>query len=83
MQEKEIGGYFEFERFHGSEYHENLLRFDSVRSCFMFVIQLREYKKIYIPYYLCDCIIELLNAYHIEYDLYRINNDFSPVIEKN
>jgi len=77
---KELGGYFEFEQFHGSEYHENLLRFDSVRSSFIYTIQQRQYKKIYIPYYLCECVKELLLAYNIDYENYWLDKSFSPLI---
>jgi hypothetical protein len=79
---REIGGYLEFERFYGHEYHEALFQFDSVRSCLIFIIQQRKYKKIYIPFYLCGCIKELLNDYRIEYDLYNINSDFFPLFNK-
>jgi hypothetical protein len=79
---REIGGYLEFERFYGHEYYEDLFRFDSVRSCLIFVIQQKKYKKIYIPYYLCGCIKEILYDYRIEYDLYNINSDFSPLFDK-
>jgi hypothetical protein len=79
---KEIGGYLEFERFYGSEYYEDLLRFDSVRTCLLFIIKQRNFKKIYIPYYLCGCIKEVLHHHNIDYEFYNINEDFIPIFDK-
>jgi len=79
---KEIGGYLEFERFYGKEYHDGLFRFDSVRSALMFVVERRGYRKLYLPLYLCGCIMELLAAYSIKYDFYAIDEQFHPVFDK-
>jgi hypothetical protein len=77
-----MGGYFEFERFYGTEYHNDLLRFDSVRSSFIFLVKQRQYRKIYLPYYLCGCIEELLCNYHILYEFYHIDREFKPIFDK-
>jgi hypothetical protein len=79
---KEIGGYLEFERFYGSEYYEGLLRFDSVRSAFIYAVKQRRYRKLYIPYYLCGCIKEILMGYNIDYESYHINEQFQPILNK-
>jgi hypothetical protein len=79
---KEIGGYFEFERFHGDEYYNDLLRFDSVRSCLLFVIGQRKYKKIYLPFYLCSSIKDILYKYHVLYDFYFIDREWRPIFNK-
>jgi hypothetical protein len=78
---KEMGGYFEFERFYGNEYY-NSLRFDSVRSCLIFVIEQRKYKKIYLPYYLCACIRDVLYSCQVEYEYYAIDREFNPMLDK-
>jgi hypothetical protein len=79
---KEIGGYFEFERFYGDEYYNDLLRFDSVRSCLLFIIRKRKYKKIYLPFYLCSSIKDILYSYHILYDFYFIDWEWKPIFDK-
>jgi hypothetical protein len=79
---KEMGGYFEFERFYGAEYYNDLLRFDSVRSCFMFIVEQRKYKKIYLPFYLCACIKDVLRSYQITYEFYAIDREFKPILGK-
>ena len=48
-----IGGYFELELRKGKHYHENALRLNSARNAFEYILRVRNYKKIYIPYYTC------------------------------
>lgn len=76
---KEYGGYLEWEYYFGKEYHDGY-RVDSVRSALAYTIKLRNYQKIYIPYYLCSCIKELLEALNVEYKYYYINKYFLPDI---
>ena len=76
---KEYGGYLEWEYYGGKEYH-TAYRVDSVRSALAYTINQRGYSKIYIPFYLCQCIKELISKMGIEYKYYSINNRFLPVI---
>ena len=36
---KEIGGYIEFEYFHGKEYHENAIKLNCGRNCLAYLIE--------------------------------------------
>jgi hypothetical protein len=58
------------------------LRFDSVRSCLIFVVKQRKYKKIYLPFYLCASIKYILRSYHIAYEFYAIDNEFKPILDR-
>lgn len=76
---KEYGGYLEWERYSGEEYH-NGYRIDSVRSALIFVIRKRKYTHIWIPYYLCDCFQELFKILNISFSYYNIDSKFRPIL---
>lgn len=71
---KEIGGYFEFEHFFGKEYHRKALRLNTARSCLWYIINSKNYKKIFIPYFLCDSIKNFLHYIKFNYEFYKINS---------
>ena len=53
---KEIGGYFELERFEGAEYHEGALALNCARACLSYLIEARGIKRIWIPWFLCESV---------------------------
>lgn len=77
--EKAIGGYFSLELRKGEHYHLNALRLNSARNCFEYVLRIRGYRKVFIPYYNCEVMLEPLTKLGIEYEFYTINTDFEPV----
>lgn len=76
-----IGGYFGLELRQGEHYHKNALRLNTARNCFEYVLRVRNYKKVYIPYYTCEVILEPLERLNIEYEFYHINELLEPKSE--
>lgn len=74
-----IGGYFELELRNGKQYHSNAMRLNSARSCLEYVLRVRQYKKVYIPYYTCHIICQPFDLLNISYDFYHINEKLEPV----
>ncbi|MFW5983430.1 MAG: hypothetical protein ACOCQ4_02930, partial [bacterium] len=56
-----IGGYFELELNKGEEFHKNALKLNTGRNAFEYVILEKQYKKVWLPYYMCDVMLEPLN----------------------
>jgi hypothetical protein len=80
---KSIGGYFEWELPHHQEpYHNDLIKLNSGRSALEYIIRFRGYKKVYLPYYICDAILQPLNRLKLDYEFYSINADLEPPIIK-
>lgn len=77
---KPIGGYFSLETNAGQEYHCNALRFNAGRYALEFILITRKYRKIYLPYYICDSVMEPIRQLGIEYDFYHINNQLEPAV---
>lgn len=79
---KEIGGYFELEHFAGKEFYPNLLKVNTARNALVYALKARHIKKLYIPYFLCDCIYEVCEREGYEYAFYAIDENFLPKFEK-
>lgn len=78
----EIGGYFGLEHFGGQEYYEDLIRLNTGRNALLYVLKARNIRKLYIPYYLCDCISLLCDRYGYSYEYYHIGPDFLPQLDR-
>lgn len=72
---KAIGGYFSLELPLREEYHKDALRLNTGRNCLEYILRTRGYKKVYIPYYTCEVILEPFKKLDIPYEFYYINND--------
>lgn len=79
---KEIGGYFELEKLISNEYHKNLIALNSGRNALIYILKSRKIKKIYIPYYLCESVYEILKKCNYKYEFYKIKEDFLPDFNK-
>ena len=68
-----IGGYFELELPQKAEYHKGALALNTGRNCLEYVLRARGYKKVYLPYYSCEVLLEPFNKQGVEYGFYHIN----------
>lgn len=74
-----IGGYFELELRRGEHHHKDALRLNTARNCFEYVLLARKYKKVYIPYYTCEVMLQPLLRHHIAYEFYHIGKNLEPL----
>lgn len=80
---KEIGGYFEIELARGNnEYHSGAIKLNSGRYCLQYILRAKKFKKIYIPSYICDSILQPIKNENISYEFYSINEYFEPIFDK-
>jgi len=79
---KAIGGFFELELNNGREYYPHLIKLNTARNCLEYILRVRNYKKIYIPYYTCDVILEPIKKLNINYEFYYINEMLEPEIKE-
>ena len=73
-----IGGYFELENRFESEYYPNLIRLNTGRNCLEYILRARAYKKVYLPEYSCDAIMEPILKLGLEYEKYAITKQLEP-----
>lgn len=82
VREDAIGGYFQLELRKGEHYHKDALKLNTARNSFEYILLARKYRKVYIPYYTCEVMLQPLEKNHIEHEFYSINIDFEPVETK-
>ena len=71
-----IGGYFSLELPLREEYHKNAIRLNTGRNCLEYILRVRGYNKVYIPYYTCDVVLEPFKKLGIQYEYYHIDIHF-------
>lgn len=77
-----IGGYFGLELRRGSHYHSDAIKLNTARNCFEYILRAKKYKKVYIPFYTCEVMLEPIHKLNIKYEFYCINNELDPVFNK-
>ncbi|MBQ9205347.1 MAG: hypothetical protein IJ158_01380 [Treponema sp.] len=78
--QKEIGGYIEFERYDGKQYHEDALKLNCARNCLAYLIAVYRIQKIYLPYFLCDSVWKVCKKYGVQVSFYHIDENFRPIL---
>jgi hypothetical protein len=73
---KAVGGYFELELSKTPEYHPKAIKLNSGRSAFQYVLEAKQYKKVYLPYYTCDVLLEPVQRLGLSFEYYSINRNF-------
>ena len=68
-----IGGYFSLELPFREEYHKDALRLNTGRNCLEYILRARSYKKVYVPYYTCEVVMEPITKLGISYEFYHVD----------
>lgn len=79
---KEIGGYYGLEQLVSNEYYSDLCTLNTGRNALLYLIRARGIEKVYIPYYLCDSISDMLLQNHCQFEYYHIGANFFPMFTK-
>ena len=78
---KAIGGYFELELNKNEEYHQEAIRLNAGRNAFEYLLIANSYTKVYLPFFICDVLLEPLKKHQIGYEFYHINKQFEPLFD--
>ena len=76
-----IGGYFSLELNDGRERHTRAIRLNAGRYALEYILKARGYKRVYLPYYICDSVLQPFKRLGVEYEFYRINEKLEPATE--
>lgn len=80
--QKEIGGYFELEEMSGEEYYPELYKVNLGRTALLWLLEGRKYKKIILPYFLCESVVEICQNNHIETEFYHLDENLDILYPK-
>ncbi|WP_223833655.1 hypothetical protein [Pedobacter riviphilus] len=78
---KTIGGYIPLELSKGEGYYPDLIALNTGRNALEYVLRIRKYSTIYLPYYTCEVLLEPLKKLNVQYHFYHIDEDLDPVID--
>ncbi|MBE5906828.1 MAG: hypothetical protein E7277_08615 [Lachnospiraceae bacterium] len=73
-----FGGFLQLERLSGKEYHDGLYAFNLGRTAFALYVKENGYKRIYLPYYLCDSLEEAIVKANITIERYSLLRNLHP-----
>jgi len=76
---KSIGGYFGLHTSASNPYYSDLLALNSGRNALEYILLSRNYKKIYLPFFTCDVLLEPFKKHAVEYEFYKIDFNLEPV----
>ena len=79
---KEYGGYIELETFKGNMLHENVVALNCGRAALEYICEAKQIRKLYLPYFLCSSISNLCEKIKVQYEYYKIDNNFKPIFDK-
>jgi len=77
---KEIGGYIELDTYRLPMLHDGAVALNCGRNCLAYLIESRNIKKMLLPYFICDSVINLCRKYHVEMHFYHLDERFRPLI---
>jgi len=83
VNKKAIGGYFELELPYNKEFHTEVIRLNSGRNAFEYILRAKEIKKVHLPFYTCDVMLEPLEKLGLSYEFYAIDKAFYPLFNFN
>lgn len=78
-----IGGYFSLELNSIYEKYSNAVKLNAGRYALEYILRARKYKKVYIPYYICDSVMQPINELGVSYQFYHIDSKFEIAEELN
>ena len=80
---KNIGGFFEEEtigRYSGTFHSHNVIKLVNGRSALLFLLSAINPKRIKLPFYSCDSLLQPVKQLNIPYEYYAIDENFLPQI---
>ena len=78
---KTIGGFFELELPKGKEYHRNVIRLNTGRNAFEYILRAKAYKKVFLPFFTCNVMLEPVHKMELDYEFYHIDEKFRPIFD--
>ncbi|NBK98819.1 MAG: hypothetical protein EOM50_12495 [Erysipelotrichia bacterium] len=79
---REIGGYFQLDQLIDKPYYKNLVELNTGRNALLYLVKAKKISKIYLPYFLCNSVSDMLSKYGINFEYYHIGKDFFPIFEE-
>lgn len=63
----------------GKEFHDNAIRLNTGRNAVEYILKANGYTKIYLPFFICDAVLQPIKKHNIEVAFYAIDEQLEPV----
>ena len=80
---REIGGYIEFEHYNGSMFHDGAVALNCGRSALAYLWETKKIQKLYLPYFLCDSVLNICKKLKIDYQFYHVGQRLEPLFAES
>ncbi|WP_316753546.1 hypothetical protein [Pedobacter gandavensis] len=77
---KTIGGYLELQLPEGKEHYPSFIHLNTGRNAFEYLLRIKKYSLVYLPYFSCEVLMEPLRKLKIPYRFYHIDRKLEPLI---
>jgi hypothetical protein len=76
----EVGGYFEieFSNIKLGNIHSDAIKLNTARNCLEYILLANNFRKVFIPYYTCDAVLEPIVKHNLDYEFYCIDENLEP-----
>lgn len=74
---REIGGYIELDKYNNELLHKDAIALNCGRNCLAYLIEAKNIKTIWLPYFLCDSVSNVCKKYGVNIKYYHINVDWT------
>ena len=78
---KSIGGYLDFQLNKGTEYYPDLIKLNTGRNALEYILRIKRYKLVHLPYFTCQAILEPIEKLKLQYQFYTIDEQLDPVLD--
>lgn len=75
---KELGGYIELDQYTLPMLHDGATALNCGRSCLAYLIRAKKIRKILLPYFICDSVINVCKKENVQISYYHIDQRFLP-----
>jgi hypothetical protein len=83
MKDKSIGGFIELAVYKKSKvYHPSAIALANGRSCFHLFLKTYKPKKVCLPFYTCNTLLEPLSVTKTPFEFYKIDTNLEPLFDK-
>src|SRR5690606_12558742 len=62
-------------------FHSEAIHLNTARNAFEYILRAQEYKKVYIPYYTCDVMLEPIKKLNLQHEFYHVDERFEPLFD--
>lgn len=76
-----MGGYFQLQLSKGKEYYPDLIKLNTSRNALEYLLEIKKYSKVYLPYFTCEVMLEPMLKMGIPYQFYHINAQLEPILD--